>query len=284
MLEALIKAFKAKNTLSARIKARHRLFWDSPDVESVKDAIMNASDPIEYWKDCINWQRKLSNKYNAREFAKMHGCRVAELYWKGREVDAIDFDSLPREFVIRPTFGHSCNMVFLMKNGVNLLDKRAYSQEDLVVFLKKALRENKRLEFLIEEFVRTEQGECAIPNDFKFLMFNGEIASIVVINRLGAKEGYQDFYDENWNKMDPLTVIYPSEGYREPPACLNEMIAAARKLSKAYGIFVRVDFYATDKGAVFGEFTPTPSRGHGFTPYGEELLTYYWDTYCNGLV
>lgn len=284
MFTTFMKAFKVRDGISSRIKTRHKLFWNSPDAESVKNTIMDAADPIESWKDRINWQRKLSNKYNAREFAKMHGVRVAELYWRGREVETIEFDRLPPQFVVRPTFGHSCKMVFLMNNGVNMLDKTAYSLEELRLYMQKALADNPKLEFLIEEFVRNEDGEYVIPNDYKFLMFNGEIASIVRINRLGPKEGFQDFYDENWNVMDNLTVIYPNQGYREPPECLREMIEGARKLSKAYGIFVRVDFYATDKGAVFGEFTPTPSRGYGFTPYGEELLTYYWDTYCNGLV
>jgi hypothetical protein len=44
------------------------------------------------------------------------------------------------------------------------------------------------------------------------------------------------------------------------------MTEAAVRFSKAYEIFCRVDFYATDKGAVFGEFTPIPAVGKGFTP------------------
>lgn len=284
MFEVLKRAFKTKDSILRRIQTRHAAFWESDDAEMVRNIIMNAADPIEHWKDCVNWQRKLSNKYNAREFAKKHGCRVADLYWRGRALETIDFDSLPPWYVIRPTFGHSCNMVFLMNNGVNMLDKRAWSREELTAFMQKALSKNEKMEFLIEEFVRSEAGEYVIPKDYKFLIFNGEIASIVLINRLAAKDGTQDFYDENWTPMEEITIIYPSHGYQEPPACFQEMVAAARKLSRAYGIFVRIDFYATDKGAVFGEFTPTPSRGYGFTPYGEELLTYYWDTYCNGLI
>lgn len=284
MFETFRKAFKAKDSVAARIRTRHALFWSSPDAGEVKDLLLSADDPIEQWKDRPNWQRKLSNKFNAREFARMHGCRVAELYWKGRLPETIDFDRLPAQYVIRPTFGHSCKMVFLMNDGVNMLDKRAYLPEDLKQFMQTQLAKNPRLEFLVEEFLRNEDGEYCIPNDYKFLMFNGEIASIVLINRLGPTEGFQDFYDENWNRMDNLTTIYPNEGYKNPPACLPELIDAARRLSKAYGIFVRIDFYATDKGAVFGEFTPTPSKGHGFTPYGDELLTYYWDTYCNGMI
>lgn len=284
MLESILNAFKSKDVISRRIKARHKAFWNTPDGEAVRNTVMHSGDPVEKWKDCINWQRKLSNKYNAREFARMQGCRVADLYWKGREVDTIDFDSLPPQYVIRPTIGHSCNMVFLMNNGINLLDKHPCTQRDIKNALSVALSLNPQLEFLIEEFLKSEQEEYRIPDDYKFLAFNGEIASIVLIKRLGRKEGFQDFYDENWNPMDELTVIYPSAGYREPPACLSEMVAQVKKLSREYGIFVRVDFYATDKGPVFGEFTPTPSLGEGFTPYGEELLTYYWDIYCNGMI
>lgn len=62
------------------------------------------------------------------------------------------------------------------------------------------------------------------------------------------------------------------------------MVQLAKQLSKTYQLFVRVDFYATDKGAVFGEFSLTPHLGKNFTPYGEKLLTSYRDKYCNGMV
>ncbi|MEJ7682262.1 MAG: hypothetical protein WKG06_31315 [Segetibacter sp.] len=73
---------------------------------------MNANDTMEKWKDVKNWQRKLSNKYNSREFARKHSCRVPELYWKGNNYTAIDFDNLPEHYVIRPTKGHSLKLVF----------------------------------------------------------------------------------------------------------------------------------------------------------------------------
>jgi hypothetical protein len=38
----------------------------------------------------------------------------------------------------------------------------------------KALQNNPQLEFLIEEFMRTEAGEYRIPDDYKFYMFNGK--------------------------------------------------------------------------------------------------------------
>ena len=269
---------------SQRIKNRHKIFWGASNAEKIRNTIMNAGSPIEKWKDVKNWQRKLSNKYNSREFARKHNCRVPELYWKGRDFDTIDFDNLPEYYVIRPTSGHCLQQVFLMKNFVNLMDGKKYSKEDIKCNLSKSLNENKKLAFLIEEFVRTEEGEYKIPDDYKFYMFNGQISCIQVINRLNNSKGFTSWYDQNWNPLNNLTTNYPDGINQSRPKCFEEMTEFARKLSKSYEIFVRVDFYATDKGAVFGEFTPTPALGLGFTPDGNKLLTAYWDKFCDGLI
>lgn len=115
-------------------------------------------------------------------------------------------------------------------------------------------------------------------------MFNGEIGCIQVINRLNCSEGFTTWYDENWNLLPNLTVNYPDGEEQRAPQCLTQMIEAAKKLSKTYSIFCRIDFYATDKGAVFGEFTPTPALGKGFTKDGDKLLAGYWAKYCKGMI
>ncbi|WP_439883556.1 ATP-grasp fold amidoligase family protein [Pontibacter sp. MBLB2868] len=150
--------------------------------------------------------------------------------------------------------------------------------------LDAALEKDARLQFIVEEFLKSEQGDYVIPNDYKFYMFNGEIACIQVINRLSPNQGFTTCYDEHWNQIERINTYYPEGEYQEPPACLNEMIGYAKTLSQAYGIFVRIDFYATDKGACFGEFTPTPFMGKGFTPASEKMLVDYWDKYCPGMV
>ncbi len=61
--------FNSKKDFSKRIKNRHSEFWSLPDAEKIRNTNMSVNDPLGKWKDVINWQRKLSNKYNAREFA-----------------------------------------------------------------------------------------------------------------------------------------------------------------------------------------------------------------------
>lgn len=285
IIEIANRMFKKERKFAKRIKLRHNTFWNSPDAEIVRNTSMSADQPFNEWKDIKYWQRKLSNKYNSREFAKLHNCRVPELYWKGRNIAAINFDQLPLHYVIRPTIGHSCNLVFLMANSVNFMDKQTYQPEDIKSLLSKALEENEYVEFLFEEFIKTEEGEYKIPDDYKFYMFNGEIARILVINRKGPKEGRISAYDKDWNIIESAPQNkYAKAEFQQPPNCFNEMTEQAKTLSRSYEIFVRIDFYATDKGAVFGEFTPTPGLGKDFSPKVDKLLLKYWNKFCKGKI
>jgi hypothetical protein len=285
MFKSIAKYLRNNGQFPSRIRKRHEAFWDDPNAESVRNTIMSASDPLEKWADSPNWQRKLSNKFNAREFAKMNGCLVPDLYFKGKDVENIDFNSFPEYYVIRPTIGHSSNQVFLMSKGLNLFDKQEYTNSEIIDILQKSIKDNPEQEFLVEEFLQNEKGEYAIPTDFKFFSFNGEIAFCYVIYRLSPKKGYSNFYDEHWKKMPLLHVSYPLKDKDSPaPLCYPEMVAQAKKLSKAYRIFVRLDFYATPRGPVFGEFTPTPSMGKNFTSFAKGLLISYWNKYCKGMI
>ena len=268
-----------------RIRKRYHIFWNTPGAESVRNQHLFASDDMRKWKDAALWQRKLSNKANAKEFALKLGVKVADLYWRGKVVDTIDFDALPARYVIRPTIGHSSGLVFLMTDGTNLFDKKSYTPEEIRNVLKKACAENPQLEFLFEEFLKDESGEYEIPEDYKFMCFNGEIASVGIINRLGPHQGFETYYDLDWNQLPSINFSYPEPEIKpEKPACWDEMVKQVRLLSKAYEVFVRIDFYATDKGAVFGEFTPTPSRGRNYTPYGKKRMLEYWDKYCKDMI
>lgn len=285
---AVIKKFSFKGHqrhFASRIKHRHNTFWKSPDAEIVRNIAMSASEPLSKFTNVKHWQRKLSNKYNAREFARLHNCKVPGLYWKGKDIDTIDFAKLPQYFVIRPTIGHSCSLVFLMANGINLMDKKPYSPEDIKAILSQSLEQNKYLEFLIEEFIKTEESEYKIPDDYKIYIFNGEVAVIEVINRLSPTEGMLSCYDKNWNLI-PNTAVnkFDQAPFQQPPRCFAEMMKQAKRLSKTYEIFVRIDFYASDKGAVFGEFTPTPGAANYLTHDAEKIFIRYWDTYCKGKI
>jgi hypothetical protein len=284
LLAFIIGIFKMPNEITTRIKTRHRKFWSDPNAEKVRNTFTAPDDPIEKWRNVENWQRKLSNKLNSRNFALAHNCRVPQLYWCGRNIKDINFDAFPKNYVIRPTIGHSSKLVFLMKEGYNLFENKAYSTDELKAVLQQAIDNNENLQFLIEEFLKDESGEQKILNDYKLFCFNGEIACVNIIDRFSPNTGTSTFYTEQWELIPSVNKIYPSGSYTPPPKCFNEILAQAKELSKSYKVFVRIDLYATDKGAVFGEFTPTPGMGGGFTKFGQKLLISYWNKYCNGMI
>ena len=273
-----------------RIRHRYTTFWRDDFQNNVALLpLMHTEDPISQWKASANWQRLLENKHNSRAFAEKMNCRVPELYWQGKDPGRLDFDGLPNRYVIRPAVGHSAKSVYLMEGNINMLDGGTYSKDEIKEALQKAAAGNPNVLFLCEEFLADERGTYRIPDDYKFYMFNGELACIQVINRFGPRQegvkGTVRFYDEHWNAVKTIRKSAYAEGQLQPaPACLPEMISYAKKLSKEYQIFVRVDLYATQKGAVFGEFCPTPARGYGFTPFGNKLLVNMWDRYCKGLI
>jgi len=42
-------------------------------------------------------------------------------------------------------------------------------------------------------------------------------------------------------------------------------------------MFMRIDFYTSREGFYFGEFTPTPEGGSGYSEDGDRFLGTYWN-------
>jgi hypothetical protein len=196
----------------------------------------------------------------------------------------LDWASLPKQYVIRSTFGRSCRGVYVMREGVNLMDRKPYTPGELRAALAVDKQMNPGVEFLFEQFVRSETAGYGIQKDYKLFTFAGEIACIQVTRRSGPNAGTSRTFDVAWKPLPQIDGGYPPGPAEDPPACFEEMLARARVLSQSYGIFVRLDFYATDDGAVFGEFAPTPGNGRGFTDYGDRRMVDFWDRYCPGLI
>jgi hypothetical protein len=265
---------------SRRIEHRNFVFWNDPADRQIRTVKLSATDQPDVWKSGENWQRKLSNKGNSREFARMYGCSVPELYHRGTDLPL----HLPDRYVIRPTIGHSSSSVFVMNEGVNLMDQQSYTREEIENKLKGAIINNGDVEFLVEEFLQSEDGNYRLLDDYKFYVFNGEIAAIMVINRTSPSTGFMSCYDETWTRIEKINTYYPEAQTMPRPICFDQMVTQVKKLSKEYEIFCRIDFYATSRGAVFGEFTPTPFKGKYFTGTAEKLFINYWDKYCKGKI
>lgn len=277
---------KPLTAFGEKIQQRNYRLWTEPhlgrhDGDTCRNELLMRTDSLEAWHCCPLWQRKLSNKWNSREFASKLGIRVPDLYWHGRDLRELDFRNLPSHYVVRSAIGHSSKGVFVMAEGVNLLDTKAYSEAELKKVLARVVEENPATLLLVEEFVKTESGQYQLPVEYKVHTFNDHIAGIYVVRRKTVKQAKHRFYTAEWKPFSEVMMrTHPLDDLTNPPKCLEEMLAFARTLGKAYGAFVRIDFYATDKGCVFSEFTPTPTLGRGYTPYASQYFLKLWqETY-----
>ena len=225
------------------------------------------------------WQKSLSGKIKGEEFVLERGIpAVAKLFVTDSYEDQ-RFRNLPYSYVIKTSVGYSANQVFPVKDGKNMFTGETVSVDEILDKLQTdSYVQNQNHKIIVEELVEDEFG-YKIPLDYKFFMFGGEIASILVIDRPSAmkEEHTQCFYDENWNQI-PIDIrpTLREEDKFEKPKFFKEMCAAARKLGNDLGIFMRIDFYTTKDGFHFGEFTPTPDGGKGYSEEGNRYLGTFW--------
>ena len=207
------------------------------DADTCRTELLTRDDPLSSWHCCPLWQRKLSNKWNAREFASKVGCQVPDLYWHGRDVATLDFANLPSHYVIRPTIGHSTGGIFVMAAGVNLFDGRVYSADELRRQLTKIVSRDPRVSILVEEFIKSEDGQYRLPTDYKLMMFDEKVGAINVIKRFSRRDMRRRYYTETWGQFSEPMMTSAAGKARddiiEPPKCLLDIIEDAKRLSKA---------------------------------------------------
>ena len=253
-----------------------------------------ADDPA--WHCCRHWQRRLSNKWNARLFAAAHGVAVPALLWHGRDVDALPWDALPERFVIKPNLGEANRGVLVMDHGRELLRGLRLPRVLLPAYLRRVLARGDRnrrghaagappvTELLIEELVRDAGGGDGVPDAYKLHVFGGKVLFINVQRRTRAARwpfrtgaAARSYHHPDWSLLDapPVADARQDPDWRPPPGA-DALIEAAERLGQAYGTYVRVDLFLSAAGPVFGEFSPTSGLRGGFLPAADRWLGDVW--------
>ena len=116
-----------------------------------------------------------------------------------------------------------------------------------------------------------------LATEYKCHVFGETIAAIAVIRRSANKQDTRSrYYTKHWEIFDdPMSTRCQQGNYIDPPECLDEILTMARKLGKVYGTYVRIDFYASQQGCVFGEFTPNPATSQ-FTEFADDYFGALW--------
>ena len=186
--------------------------------------------------------------------------------WK--TFDEIDFDSLPKQFVLK--CNHDSGGVVICKDKRNL--DRIHARN----LLNKSLERNffyggreypyKNVKpcIMAEEYMLNVNGGDLV--DYKFFCFSGKVKMCQVISDRFTDEKI-DFYDRNWNRLIGLIGLNieakNSIEDKPRPQRYDEMIQIAETLSKGM-TFVRVDLYDINDKIYFGELTFFPASGFGY--------------------
>lgn len=231
------------------------------------------------------WQKSLSAKLSGRAYVERLGLKVPELYWSGADVEQLpEFSTLPSKFVLKPEEGWSSKNVYCMVEGSDILTHQTLSRSDIVEHLKSDdFYLQKKPEIMIEELLTPEDKSVddVLPRDYKFYCFGEKIVLIhVALRRSEIKKELNEHHYLRPNFV-PLgeKVMKHREQSETPlvrPDCWEEMIEAVRTIGKAVGIYMRIDMFATNRGAVFGEFTPTPHGGRGYSEFADKYLGGFW--------
>ena len=274
-----------------RLVMRRELWWGQPfrwgHAHSYRDAlhrtcerfaVRSRTDPDTAWRCCPHWPRTLLNKWNSREFAQKHGCRVPALYWHGRQIAKIPYASLPPQYVIRPVWGAVTSGVHAVVDGQELLGKLPGTAADI---RRRLFREHGPVAatpLLVEAFVPSEGADCRLPIEYKCHTFGRTVAAVQVLERTGRLTGIHRYYTARWEPFpDVMDAHYPLAPPRAPPRCLDEMLGVATQLGQAIGTYMRIDFFDGVAGAVFNEFSSTPQvQRPVYTRYCDEMFGALW--------
>lgn len=217
----------------------------------------------------------VNGKDEGYRFAQSHGIPTPREIARYNHPEDIDWSTLPDEFVLKTLQGASGAGVFpLMRRGDGYVDllsnsKAQRSSRDVVdLLLRKIASGRTGSELVIEEFIRSPYGDGrTVPLDCKVYSFYGTVGMIMVRDGDGSRNntavrgtGVRARYlgPDGAALGDVMSHVTVDETLPKP-LHLEQLVKASEQLSAALPTpFVRLDFYETADGIVFGEVTIRP--------------------------
>ena len=226
----------------------------------------------------------LTNKSAMRAYAQQMNLPLPERYAEANDVDGLDIPALPQRVVIKPD-NLSSNKGVLLFDGetevfsgdtVPLSERGAYVKRrmDPLISAKPATR------LIAEEFLKDIAPRKVIPRDFKTFVAGGRTHVIKVVDRNGkAGTTMERYYRRTWK---PYRDLQYSNGLARPipkPERYEDLIELSDRIARDIQCFMRLDFYITQRGVVFGEFTSYPNAGNKHTARGSRVFCELMDRY-----
>lgn len=240
----------------------YRLHLDTPRTFNEKLQWLKFNDRNERYTEMVD--KFAVKKYVTSVIGGQYVIPVISVF---DNPDAIDFNELPKQFVLKCT--HDSGGIVICKDK-DSLNQGATRKQLKAEWNRNYYRFN--LEFpykdvtpriIAEEFL-TDGGTDIC--DFKVHCFNGIPRLILVCKDRYSKTGMtEDFFTSEWQHLDVKRPSHSnSKNTIQKPEQLDEMLSLSRELSKDIP-FVRVDWYISNGQLFFGELTFFPASG--MTPF-----------------
>jgi hypothetical protein len=175
----------------------------------------------------------------------------------------IDFDSLPNEFVLKPS--HTSGNVFICKNRSKIDHLKLKNEinewlnREYYWIHREWPYKNIKPRIICEKYMVDESGKEL--KDYKFMCFNGEPRIIQVMSERKNGQYLINHFDLEWNEIDiSRKTLKKNPRIPAKPKNLGRMTEISKILSKDMP-FVRIDLYETKEGLYFGEITFFPVSG-----------------------
>lgn len=216
---------------------------------------------------------ELAQKIISHPFVAGLGMRVPQRHAVLDDIESFHDADLPDRFVLKVANGWSARGVMLLeRNGADEyfdhMNLQVHTADSIVALQRAAALSfrNESPQWIVEEFVKPLLSSGAIPFDYKFYCFQGEVGLIVQIDR-NCSPTKVILFDGEFRALkrgtDYLLRGTAKHGTPVIPLHAPEMLWWAQKLSlEADSPFVRVDMLDSPTGPVFGEFTYSPGGTH----------------------
>ncbi len=207
-------------------------------------------------------QTVCADKYGVREYVRE---KIGEEHLNGiygiyNTAEEINFDELPKEFVLKATHGNRMNIICDNKDDLDIAWARktlnGWLKQNFYYHSKEWQYKNIPPRILAEPLLR----EMDSLKDYRFYCFNGVPQFIRVIYDRATKKPKEKLYKKNWEPIKGSWHFPEKQSELTKPDKLQEMIYIAEALSGEFP-FVRVDLYNPGERILVGELTFHPGNG-----------------------
>ena len=229
------------------------------------------------------WVR-CADKYAVRCYVEEKGLGdiLVKLYGKWDRVEDIEWNKLPKSFVLKSNNGAGTVLVVKDKSLIDIEETKDLLNRWLMLDVSGSTTEfhygDIKPCIIAEETLEPTDADLAVSSsiiDYKIWCFNGKPDSVLVCSNRQPQGGCAlSVYDLDWNYC-PNASVFNDEHFEAPrpiprPAKFKEMLEVAEKLSADFPE-VRVDLYYINDRIYFGELTFT-SLGGTMTYYTQQEL------------